>query len=259
MVYHLHYSLFLPGNIGKTVMGSVGLAWMINCLTGFYLTLPRGKPFWRKWRSSWQLKHRARGHRRIVDLHRAPGLWLWPMLFVMAFTGMALSLESQLFRPVLALLLPSAASEPAAPSSNWASRPIGYSTALARGQHILLSEGLPPPGWTRIALDKHMYHIRFDTRTDAGLHTSEVLVDGNTGSVIRARTAGTRMVGDVILDLRLPVHSGRVGGLAGRLMVSITGLVVALLSTTGVTIWWRKRAAFEKGSLSRAATDEIRP
>jgi uncharacterized iron-regulated membrane protein len=39
------------------------------------------------------------------------------------------------------------------------------------------------------------------------------------------------------------VHSGRILGLPGRILISFMGLVVAMLSVTGVVIWWRKRAA----------------
>ncbi len=49
-LYKLHYSLHLPGSWGIWLMGGVALAWMLDCLVGFYLTLPRGKPFWKKWR-----------------------------------------------------------------------------------------------------------------------------------------------------------------------------------------------------------------
>jgi uncharacterized iron-regulated membrane protein len=39
------------------------------------------------------------------------------------------------------------------------------------------------------------------------------------------------------------MHSGRILGLPGRVLVSVMGLVVAALSVTGVVIWWRKRRA----------------
>jgi len=39
------------------------------------------------------------------------------------------------------------------------------------------------------------------------------------------------------------MHSGRILGLPGRILISAMGLVVAALSVTGVVIWWRKRRA----------------
>ncbi|MCK1316969.1 PepSY domain-containing protein, partial [Bradyrhizobium sp. 23] len=39
------------------------------------------------------------------------------------------------------------------------------------------------------------------------------------------------------------LHSGRIVGLFGRILISVMGLVVAALSVTGIVIWWRKRRA----------------
>lgn len=48
---------------------------------------------------------------------------------------------------------------------------------------------------------------------------------------------------DLFVQARFPVHSGRILGLPGRILISLMGLVVTMLSLTGVVIWWRKRAA----------------
>jgi uncharacterized iron-regulated membrane protein len=39
------------------------------------------------------------------------------------------------------------------------------------------------------------------------------------------------------------MHSGRILGLPGRILISAMGIVVAALSVTGVVIWYRKRRA----------------
>ncbi len=44
-------------------------------------------------------------------------------------------------------------------------------------------------------------------------------------------------------DAMFPLHSGRILGLPGRIMVSVIGLMVAILSVTGMVIWARKRRA----------------
>lgn len=44
------------------------------------------------------------------------------------------------------------------------------------------------------------------------------------------------------MQLQFPLHSGRILGLPGRILVSLLGLAVATLSVTGVLIWLRKRA-----------------
>lgn len=48
------------------------------------------------------------------------------------------------------------------------------------------------------------------------------------------------------MQAQFPVHSGRILGLPGRILISVMGLVVAMLSVTGVVIWLRKRKAYLK-------------
>jgi len=48
---------------------------------------------------------------------------------------------------------------------------------------------------------------------------------------------------DVFGQLQFPLHSGRILGMPGRILMSAMGLMVAMLSVTGIVIWWRKRKA----------------
>ncbi|HRB97292.1 MAG TPA: PepSY-associated TM helix domain-containing protein, partial [Nitrosomonas sp.] len=57
------------------------------------------------------------------------------------------------------------------------------------------------------------------------------------------RIPGSGSAGDIFLDAQFPLHSGRILGLPGRIMISILGLLVAMLSVTGIIIWQRKRWA----------------
>ena len=50
-------------------------------------------------------------------------------------------------------------------------------------------------------------------------------------------------VADIFAQAQFPLHSGRILGLPGRILISVMGLVVAALSITGIVIWYRKRLA----------------
>jgi uncharacterized iron-regulated membrane protein len=52
--------------------------------------------------------------------------------------------------------------------------------------------------------------------------------------------AGEGTAGDIFVQLQFPLHSGEIAGLAGRIVISISGILVAVLSITGVLIWARK-------------------
>jgi hypothetical protein len=49
-LYALHYKLALPGRIGLWLFGVAAIFWTVDCFVGVYLTFPRGRAFWRKWR-----------------------------------------------------------------------------------------------------------------------------------------------------------------------------------------------------------------
>lgn len=55
--------------------------------------------------------------------------------------------------------------------------------------------------------------------------------------------AGEGTAGDIFLQLQFPLHSGEIAGLAGRIVICVTGILVAALSVTGVLVWARKRRA----------------
>jgi len=58
--------------------------------------------------------------------------------------------------------------------------------------------------------------------------------------------------GDVFMQAQLPLHSGRLMGTPGRVLMSFMGIFVAALSMTGLVIWARKRRARITGKLRPA-------
>lgn len=68
-ILEFHYNLVLPNNWGLLLMGLVAIAWVVDCFIALWLTLPRGKPFWKKWSTAWKIKG-GHAYRRNFDLHR---------------------------------------------------------------------------------------------------------------------------------------------------------------------------------------------
>jgi len=239
----VHYSLHIPGVWGIWLMGYVALAWTLDCLIAFYLTLPRGRPFWRKWRPSWLLKTGAGSYRINLDLHRASGLWFWPVLALLALTSIALNLPDQVYRPVLSALLPTSPTlweqpVPVSPSPF----KVGFGETLSRARLEADRLGWESKPDIAFAIPEHsLYLVQFSTNQKAGFGASEMWIDGRTGVIIRADRAGSGKAGDIVDDLVLPIHTGQVAGLAGRIIIFIAGIVIFVLALTGIYIWWRKR------------------
>ena len=78
---------------------------------------------------------------------------------------------------------------------------------------------------------------------DGGLGNAWLYFDGRDGSPAGGVIPGTGSAGDIFLQSQFPLHSGRIIGLPGRILISAMGLMVAMLSATGPIIWLRKRRA----------------
>ena len=74
-----------------------------------------------------------------------------------------------------------------------------------------------------------------------GVGPARLYYDGIDGRPLGGRLPWQGTAADIFAQAQFPVHSGRIFGLPGRIMISIMGLVVAMLSLTGVLIWWRKQ------------------
>ncbi len=228
-LYVLHYSLH-GGPLLRLILGGVALAWFLDCFIGFYLTLPRGRPFWPKWRPAWMLKRGASATRLTFDLHRAGGLWPWALLAIIAFSGAYLNLRgpfSALIPVTKSVLSTKPAISAGPPLLDYAAaQAVAEAAGFGRLQFLWYGEA------------HGLYMAGFEA--PAGGRT-DLLIDGRSGQVVETRIFAGGTAADLFADLQLPLHSGRVAGLPGRILVCATGIATAVLSVTGVLIWWRRR------------------
>lgn len=244
-ITRLHYSLFLPDRWGLWLMGAVALVWLFDTLLALLLTLPRGQPFWPKWRPAWQVQRR----RLHFDWHRASGLWLWGLLLVMAISSVYLNLRQEVFKPVVQWFSPLTPS----PFERRVIRPasdlplLGPDQALALAREAARAQGLDTPVGTlshRADRGYYLALLREDPHTAGpGLGSPRLYLDDRSGALIPALQPGQGGAGDVFSQLQFPLHSGQIAGWPGRLLVCVVGLATALLSFTGLLVWWRKRRA----------------
>jgi uncharacterized iron-regulated membrane protein len=89
----------------------------------------------------------------------------------------------------------------------------------------------------------------------AGLGVKMLFVDGRSGSLVGGRVPWEGTAADVFMQLQFPLHSGRIAGVPGRILLSVMGLVVAMLSLTGIVIWLKKRQARLRVSYERRVSN----
>jgi len=267
-LYVLHYTLHIPkmwgiDHWGIWLLGGVALLWTIDCFVGFYLTLPQmgaraardglaRRGFLSRWKPAWKIKTSGSAYRINFDIHRAFGLWLWGILFTVAFTAFSLNLYSEVFYPLMSKVsevtpgpfdvrTPREEDDPILPKLDYA-RIIETARVEARRRNWV-----EPAGGAFYSPEYGIYGVGFyepgGDHGAAGVGPRYLYYDGVTGEALGAFEPWKGTAADIFVQAQFPLHSGRILGLPGRILISVMGLVVAALSVTGVVIWWRKRQA----------------
>jgi uncharacterized iron-regulated membrane protein len=263
MLYLFHYSLKLPGVWGILLMGIIACLWTIDCFTAFLLTLPRAKPFWRKWTISWSIKRGAGPYRFTFDLHRAGGLWLWAVLLVLATSGVALNLPEQVFRPLLQSVttLSPTLHDLRPPTAAIHTATLSFDDAIRLGRAQTRGSAFVPQ-WVFREAEHGTIGVGYGGTGDKGLDgfgLSYLFFDDRTGKLILRQDAGKGRIADVYAGMQYQLHTGRILGWPGRILVCLTGLAVTMLSITGVVIWLRKRKARSARKASASSPRARRP
>lgn len=250
-ILEFHYNLTLPGNWGLWLMGLVAIAWVFDCFIALWLTLPRGKPFWKKWPTAWKIKG-GHAYRLNFDLHRAGGLWLWLLLLPIAVSSVAMNLPSQVFKPAVSLFSPVEASVYEArgrlPAEQLGVTQLSYQQAYERaleeGKRLGLTAAI---GELYYSFEYNFYGAGFGQHDTEAHGKSWLFFHGTDGRLLGKEIAGQGTLGERFYRLQLPIHGGRIIGLTGQVLIALLGVVIAMLSATGIYIWWRKLLARRSG------------
>lgn len=247
-IWRVHEALALPHPWGKLFIGLVSVIWLVDCFVGLALTFPRARPVLRKWRAAWLIKRKASRARRIFDIHRAGALWSWAGLLFFAFSGMMLNTYDVVYQPLMSLAFTFEPDRPARVPQAELTPVLDWHAAHERGraalQAMAANDGFTIEAedslWYRPAFGAYMYRTRtsLDIRDTGG--RSDLWIDGTTGVVRMARFDGRAASGDAISAWLRTLHTAQFGGVAYRILVSLVGVLVAVLSITGVLIWLRK-------------------
>lgn len=253
-ILKLHYALAL-NTTGAWVLGIVALAWTIDCFLAFYLTLPVAiAGFWERWKPAWLIKRRAGAFRLNFDLHRAGGLWVWPVLFIFAWSSVMFNL-----RPVYDWVT-SAVLDYEAPALHvhGAATPYPIKTprfdwraAQATGQRLMAEQALnhgfavEQTQGLRYSLESGMftYSVRSSVDVTERAGGSSVVFDGDTGALQSLKLPTGQHSGNTVTTWLSALHQADVFGMPYRIFVCLLGIVITMLSATGIYIWWKKLRA----------------
>jgi len=251
-VFQLHVDLTV-GEPGRWIMGTVAVAWLGTTVLGILLTTPRGSVGWlRRWRPAWRFPARpgqGPARRVLSGAHRALGLWTLVLALILCVTGFALALNNQVAKPAVSLFSP-------VTESSLHHRYVGsdfqWQVPLPLALEVAQSaaEGYAKEHGIEVSLNGVGFEVQHGGY-DVDFSTSEsvipnfgyivVSVDAASGAVMDVRNETGETAGDAVIAWMYPIHSGLVVGLAGQILVFITGLALLTLGGMGLALWWNRR------------------
>ena len=249
-LYKLHYSLHLPDlgtfRLGLWVMGVIAVGWVLDSIIALCISFPNR----RVWKKSFRFRLRAGATRLNFDLHRSGGVWLWPLLLVLATTAVSMNLGHSVMRPLVSLFStltpdPDEGME-IAPDDQPYVPGVTRASVVAQAEQDGKARGFEAPvGGVFFIRQVGTYMVGFfepgNEHGDGGLGNPYLSYGGQDGQFLGAQVPGEGSAGDVFMALQFPLHSGRIAGVAGRIVVTLLGLGVAMLSVTGLVIWAQRR------------------
>lgn len=251
-VYELHRSLALGGT-GSWILAILAIVWTVDCFIGLYLTWPTTwRNFIRRWGRAWLIKWRGGAFRLNFDLHRAGGLWLWPLLLVFAWSSVNLLDVFGVFRWVTPKLFgyqeswswdQSHPGQPVEhPALDWkaaqaAGEKLAHEQAAAHGFKVVKPVSLDYSSY------QGLYHYTIQTdRILSRDHQETVIFDANTGALAGAMSSWDERLGNTVELWLESLHTIKdpVDYVTYRWIVCVVGLGIVMLSATGIYIWWKK-------------------
>ncbi|PKM16003.1 MAG: peptidase [Gammaproteobacteria bacterium HGW-Gammaproteobacteria-2] len=277
-VYRLHYSMAL-GNVGLWLFGVAALVWTFDSFIGFWLTLPRlvrdprrerrnaqAPPrdgWFRRWSPAWRVRWGGSRGKRHFDLHRATGLWLFPLLLAIAWAGVSFNLGDWVYRPTMHALfgmtepmtwLPKAAAPREQPELPWLD--AYHQAQMTMAQQAQL-QGFGVLREQSLRYEPTVDAVVFSVLSDRDIATrwghTELWLDGSTGRMLALELPSGVNSGRTLTSWVVAIHTAAFGGRAMQALIALVGLGVVVLSLTGVAIWLRKRRAASAANADRGS------
>ncbi len=234
-IYDLHYQLLL-GETGGTVLGWLGFVLLALLLSGLWAWWPKGS-----WKKALRFKRGAHPQRSLRDWHKLTGLSGLLFLLILTVTGIMLALPEESDTALVAVGLPVDAMPHVHPVTVPSAEPVSVAQIVRAGRAALPQARL---SWieTPPAEGGH-FRLRMQAPGDPSFRFphSYVWVDSNSGEVVAVHDMRQAQAGSMVNNWLHPLHEGSAGGLAGRILVALCGLLPGVLFVTGALRWRSRR------------------
>jgi uncharacterized iron-regulated membrane protein len=256
-----HFYLWLPHDIGKPIVASATLIFVVLIISGIVLWWPKNKAA-RKQR--FFVKLNAKWRRTNYDLHNVLGFYMsWIIIFI-AFTGLVWGFEwfansvfwvssggktaTEFYMPSSDTMATTSLDGPAI-DLIWEkvnAQRKGYTgiteVHLPEDKKTTIEVALNPDGDTYWKAD----YLYFDQYT-----LQEKEVKHSYGKLKNATVA------EKIQRMNYDIHVGAVAGIAGKIIAFLASLICASMPVTGFLIWWGRKKKTKKMQPAKRSDEVI--
>ncbi|APX66163.1 PepSY-associated TM helix domain-containing protein [Sphingomonas sp. gentR] len=235
-LFDFHHHLF-ASDIGETVIGIAGLCGLFFVVSGAIL-------WWRTRRTfKWRLLPKRMSRPAILMHHRDLGIIVAPLLLLSSITGAAM-----VFRPVAMIVVAPFGSPAKALAALRPGKVHGGPLAASPPWRAMLttaSQRFPDAVPRILAMPRKpgdpitLRMRRADEWLPNGRTT--LVFDAATGRLLSSNDAMAMPRAARVYNMLYPLHAGRVGGLAWKLLMTVSGLALTLLGSLAVWTFWFRR------------------
>ncbi|MDO6435193.1 PepSY-associated TM helix domain-containing protein [Flavitalea sp. BT771] len=247
-VLQLHRWLLISNHdIGTAITGTAAILMIFLQISGIILWLPAKLRSWksrRAWKQGFRIKFDATPKRLNFDLHKAVGFYTFLFITIMALTGPAMAFDwyKAGFSRALGVqpVKKGADNELTSRVASDTARSMTLETALARSEALFPYEGI-----TRVTLPKNATGVFNIQKMQEGFFASaaidRIFLDQYTGAIVKLDRFSDKTLGQKIVTLIKPIHTGELFGTLSKILYFIACLIATSLPVTGVIIWWGRR------------------
>jgi uncharacterized iron-regulated membrane protein len=244
-----HFYLWLPHEIGQTIIVSATLIFVLMIISGFILWFPKNKKaakqrFWFRWKEGIKWK------RKNYDLHNITGFYVMSIALIFAITGLVWGFPwfaygyYTLIGGEKSLIYEDPISNQIA--KNKVENPLDkiYLLMVKEYPNAVSIEVHPPetrtsPIAANANLDEKTYW-----KTDYRYFNQYTLEEQEVKHIYGKLENAS--ISDKIMRMNYDIHTGAIFGLAGKLFAFLISLLIASLPITGFLIWYGRRNKSKK-------------
>jgi uncharacterized iron-regulated membrane protein len=227
VMHVLHGSLMVPG-WGRTIVGWVGVAMLVSSLTGLWLWWPLTGSFTRGFR--WQRRNTLN-----ANLHYHSGFWIMVPLAMLSFTGAWISFP-KVFGAFESRPAPSQPDRALAMRARPLESPVTPVDAAVAKASAYATGPITAIAWPTD--QKPEWKISFDRPGGP----ADVTVADDSGEAKAPKPPQPETLARTMRRW----HDGTGMGPVWQTIIFLGGIIPALLSVTGIIIWWRARRPRQK-------------